>query len=407
MKNCTHSEVECINPYELIRKYRCITCGEVMMCACEEKFARRFLPHQLKEGSDLNTRQRIPVTLGFQEGICNTCRGLPEKAYPKAEIYGLSSKIRRYYWREIFFETTQKFADWAESQGDDYASARNKHQDKYDAIEKEVVKKINALHEHTPKYTYQEESQSDVLRKNIVKVVDLVATYVKQPERKVGILEAGKVVSVEEFAASYYRKQGYEVLFTESIPFHVIFGIFMWLLLQHPADPEVQIVMFGDRKAFEEGNAKGQEILTHLPRDFGTPGYSERRASVIEEHFAMLPKGKENLLSTFDYWVKPSEGLRQYLWAHRPEDVQKAREIVSILPTEVIYRILKYLIGDYWHRYVGWPDLLVHNSSEYLFVEVKSSKDKLREDQKEWIKGNTAELHLPFELVKIHKQNSQ
>ena len=150
-----------------------------------------------------------------------------------------------------------------------------------------------------------------------------------------------------------------------------------------------------------------KEVWTQLPRDFGTSGYAQRRASAIEEHFAMLPNEKEELLWTFNYWVEPSNGLRQYLWAHRFQDVDKARKIVSILPADVVHRILRYLIADYWSRYVGWPDLLAYKSSGYLFVEVKSSRDKLREDQKDWIRGNTSELHLPFELVKIHRQNTQ
>ena len=34
---------------------------------------------------------------------------------------------------------------------------------------------------------------------------------------------------------------------------------------------------------------------------------------------------------------------------------------------------------------------------------MKSSKDKLSEDQKRWIEANASVLKLPFKLVKIHK----
>lgn len=406
MVDCEHPTITCINPYELIRKYRCSACGEVMMCRCEEEFARRFLPHQLSEGTELNTRRSIPVTVGFQENICNACRGLPEKAHPMAEIYGRSSKVVRYYWREIFFETTKRFASWAEDQGYSYEIAQTKHRDKYRAVEKSVVEEIKDLHDKTPKYMYHEKPQSEVLKKNEVKIVRLDATYVKQAKRKARISEGGKLYTSEEFAKIHYEEQGYQVLFTESIPFHAIFGIFMWLLIQDPTDPEVQIVMFGNRTDFEDGK-EYREVWTHLPQDFGTSGYALRRASAIEEHFNQLSIEKEGMLWTFDYWIEPSEKLRQYLWAHRSEDVEKARKIVSILPVEVIHRILRYLIRDYWRSFTGWPDLLVYKSSGFIFVEVKSSKDKLSEDQKDWIEGNSSELHLPFELVKIHRINSQ
>ncbi len=118
----------------------------------------------------------------------------------------------------------------------------------------------------------------------------------------------------------------------------------------------------------------------------------------------MLPIDTSELLWTFDYWTLPSADLRQYLWAHRPDDVARARKIIEILPAEIIRNILKYLIQSYWERYLGWPDLLVYTLGEYFFAEVKSSKDQLSEFQKHWIYHNAAELHLHFKLVKIHKR---
>ncbi len=402
---CEHKKVFCINHYEIIRKYKCQTCEEVMMCACEEEFAKRFLPHQIGEGQEHGTRQRILVTIGFQENICNTCRGLPEETHPKAEIYGMSSKVRRYYWREILFETTKNFADWALEQGYKNENiARQKHPAKYNEIEKSVIKDIQEQHNHSPKYIYQEESQNQVLINNNVEVIDIDATYVKTGNKKVRVLCEEELYTVEEFAIHYYSQQGFSVLETESIPFHTLFGIFMWILIQDPSDPQLQIIAFGERTAFEDGQVS-EEIWTHLPSDFSATGYATRRHTAIDKHLASIPNEKEELFWLFDYWVEPSEHLRQYLWAHHPKNIETARKLIEILPVEVIHRILKYLVVDYWKRYTGWPDLLVYNDSGYFFVEVKSSKDKLSEDQKSWIYGNTKELKLPFRLMKIHRKH--
>ena len=65
------------------------------------------------------------------------------------------------------------------------------------------------------------------------------------------------------------------------------------------------------------------------------------------------------------------------------------------------------MIKNYWDRYLGWPDLFIYNKNQYFFVEVKSSKDKLSDNQKNWIKGNYEELKFPFKLLKIHKKNTQ
>lgn len=153
---------------------------------------------------------------------------------------------------------------------------------------------------------------------------------------------------------------------------------------------------------------RGNIIETFLPADFGTLGYSQRRKSAIDDHFKLIPDNEEDkneLFWLFDYWLEPSAELRQYLWAHRPEDAMKARQILSILSVGDVKKILLYLVENYWKRYLGWSDLLVYNDSEYFFAEVKSSKDEISEDQKIWIAGNTRELHLPFKLVKIHRKS--
>jgi len=373
-----------------------------MMCACEEDFARQYFPHQLTFGTELHTQQRIPVTLGFQKSICNACRGLPEEAYPKAALYGRTSKIVRYYWREITFKTIPKFDKWAREEGySDWLKALPQQQNIYDAIEREIIGELKEAHQLSPKYIYREESAEEVLTKHKVEIIKLGATY-KKLETGIAILDGAISCSPEEYVARHYERLGYKVLFTESVPFHALFGVYLWLLIQEPGDPNLQMRGFGDRISFE-AKENGKTIWTHLPTDFGTSGYAVRRVEAIERHFNNMPKSKDELLWAFDYWIEPSADLRQYLWAHRPEDVAKAREIATILPLEIIARILRYLVGDYWHRYLGWPDLLIYRQDEFFFAEVKSSNDRLSEEQKNWIRGNSDELHLPFQIVKIHK----
>ncbi|HDH27914.1 MAG TPA: hypothetical protein ENH13_02135 [Euryarchaeota archaeon] len=404
LSDCDHPSVACLNPYETIRKYQCQSCGEVMMCECEKDVAYRFFPSNLSTSRELKTQNRFHVTLGFQEGVCNSCRGLPEEAYPKAQMYRLKSKIHRYYWREIYFETTKRFADWAESQGyQEYCIAERDHHEVYTSINQTVVKEIKELHRINPKYIYEGESANEVITKNEVDVISLDGVYLKPSPGRAAILDRGEICSVEEFAKRHFERLGYKVLFTESVPFHVLFGVFMWLLIQDSTDSKVDMVGVGDREAFDNGT-KGDIIWTLLPEDFGTSGYAQRRAKSIEEHFSMLPGSKEELFWLFEYWVDHSANLRQYLWAHRPQDLAKAKEIISILPADATRQILRYLVEDYWGRYLGWPDMLVYNSCEFFFVEIKSSKDKLSEVQKNWIRGNKNYLHLPFKLVKIHKK---
>jgi hypothetical protein len=115
---CKHQDVSCINHYEWIRKYCCKDCGEVMLCAFDEEFGKRCLPHQIERAQEYGTTDQFtPVTLGFVRGVCNACRGVVEEPHPMAKSYGRSSKIARFYWRELARETLSRFDMWAKSQG--------------------------------------------------------------------------------------------------------------------------------------------------------------------------------------------------------------------------------------------------------------------------------------------------
>ena len=400
---CVHPLVTCLNPYEYIRKYRCDSCGEVLMCACDEPFARRFLPHQLAFATELSTQKRIPVTAGFQPSVCRECRGLPAIAYPKAPMHGATSKIRRYYWRELFMETTTRFAQWAEASGySDVQTARQRHPEEYRMAEAAALEHIKQLHRTSPKYTYHDKSHAQVIEEYGVEVIELQATHTHRPKGHSRLLVGPTGQSPEEFAQDNLKKQGIDTIFTESSPFHVLFAVLMCTVLQDPVDPQVEIRSFGKRDPLP--NTPPTLIHTPLPTDFGTPGYIARRQTAIAHHLSSLPRERSQILDQFDSLLPNSSDLRQYLWAHEQRHVDVARRIIQILSAGDLLRILEYLIGDYWRRYVGWPDLLAYSEAGVFFAEVKSSGDQLSEDQKRWIADNSLHLHLPFKLIKIRKE---
>jgi hypothetical protein len=213
-------------------------------------------------------------------------------------------------------------------------------------------------------------------------------------------------VSAEAYATRQYENLGWSVMPLESAPLHALFGVMMWLLIERPADPKSQRVSFGSRTAFD-GREPGAEIGMTLPSDFGTAGYARRRKDKIDEHFAMLTPDdfpeRGALLDLFDYWRGPSRNLREYLWAHRDLDVDRARRLIEILPPEKTLKILGYLLGAYWGRYVGWPDLLLSRGDDIMLVEVKSSGDRLSAEQMNWIADNYDILKLPFRVAKLHR----
>ena len=87
------------------------------MCACDESVGRKFLAQELEFGVELDTKRQVLVTAGFQQKVCEECRGLRLTPHPKSASTGRTSKIARYYWRELAFETMKRFDVWSQTQG--------------------------------------------------------------------------------------------------------------------------------------------------------------------------------------------------------------------------------------------------------------------------------------------------
>ncbi len=398
---CNHSKIELINPFEIIRKYRCLECGEVMMCSCEKTVGCYFVPHQLGFGRVLSTQETIPVTIGFQDNICPKCRNEKVQPYPRKELYGSSSKIKRYYWREILFEYIRLFKEYADKEGIyQYDEAREKFTEELEKCKEQALINIKQLHKEKPLYAFNEPSQQEIINKYKVKVINYECTYAKSDSKKAAILYNKNIYTAEEYVQERFKEQGYKSTLLESVPIHVLFATFMYQVIEDLSDPRVRTCMFGDR------TNRGKLIYANFPDDFGTSGYYERRENKIKDHLDEINYEKEELLWLFDYWVdnKYSGTLRQYLWAYKEEKIRIARLLIKILPGECIKNILYYLIKDYWNRYCGWPDILCYNENGYFLLEVKTGGDKLSEDQRNWIKGNHDELKMPFNLVKLHRK---
>lgn len=403
MKNCSHENVTCLNQYDLIRKYHCKDCNELMMCSCDQEHGERFLPHQLSMGSWEGSRERVPVTIGFQEKVCPVCRGLKAVAAPKAPMHGATTKIVRYYWREIFFETTRRFYDTHPNLDPlDHDASEFNFPEERRVIEKQVISEIKKQHEITPKYEYSERTQQEIIKITNTEVILVNAEHLSTGEKKVGIRSGDKILSVEEFAADYFIKQGLSVLEVESVPFHVLFGVFMYLVIEDPDDSKGRIVQFGSRNDFDTNTRQEGMVTTILPDDFGSSLYYERQRKLIDWHISEL----DDLEWLFDYWLEYSSNLRQYLWAHRDKDVTKAKKVMNVLGLENIKKVLNYMAMDYWKNFCGWPDLLVFDDKSFFFVEVKSRNDKLSEDQKNWLLGNKEHMGFKAKIFKVGRSNA-
>jgi len=171
-----------------------------------------------------------------------------------------------------------------------------------------------------------------------------------------------------------------------------------------PDDPRAQEVMRGSTVGWREG---AQTPLIHflLPEDFGSASFYERRRSEFDAHFASLEEAAD-LEQVFEGMLEGAETLRDYLWVAEDDAEELARAALSTIPKDVILRMIRWTVADFWHRQPGWPDLLLLKAPEYRFSEVKSPNDKLSLEQMQWFEWALvdAEEPVPCEVCRIVKR---
>lgn len=372
-----------------------------MICHCDESFTRRYFPEKCRTARDLHHRQTIPVTLGFQKDVCDRCRGLPEKDLPLLRINGRESKLQRYGWREIAFETIRMFEDWSRQNGFSvWQEALQGHPDIYRKFEIKAADKLQPLYRKKFRRT-QGGSGSNTGRWNVsVDTRTIDSECAGACRRRLDPSGGKKKPAPAEIVHRCLVKSGFKVLPTGNFPIYVIFGVFMGDLVQDPADPFTGIVSVGDRNAVDRLLPE-TPVSTRLPADFGLSAYYARRKGAIKAYLKALPDEQKRFLQTFSSGIDSSHPFRQVLWGHRRKDLETARSILTVVPPADIKRILHFLIQDYYRRCYGWPDFLAYRGEKYFFAGTTVAGSRVRGDQTAWIRHNQMNLNLPFRIYEI------
>lgn len=203
---CDHKNVSCVNPYEIIRKYKCSDCGAIMMCSCDEYLGKKYFKHQINTACILETQERIQVTHGFQKNICPECRHEKSINAP-SNSYGNTSKIKKYYWREIYLRSL-KLYDIKYNSNNLYEIDKTK----MEIITKEVIEIIKNEHSIEPKYQYKEISQNDFLKQYSINILQRKVIYHNHTAKKALVELNDELLTVEEYGTRVYDNIGYNTL---------------------------------------------------------------------------------------------------------------------------------------------------------------------------------------------------
>lgn len=407
--NCEHAIIECLNHYEIFRKYRCAECNLILTCSCEQKLADAFLPHQAKIGTEFGTQRRVPVD-GVAP-ICASCRGVVELPHPKTQSRHSGEKIERYYWREIFRTYCERVlsalgGDFLHSDITAFEVAEPKLARR---LKREARKFWQDVHRHNPRYDTRERTQAQFLGTLKVPNVCIAAEYV-QIERGGNLVgrwlaQDGTPVSVEYLVQQRLRAGGEHPIECERKLIGVWVATFLGVAIQDAADPFSQVAMRNSTVGWTPRNRNTSLIRFRLPRDFGSAAYYERRASILDT-WILGVRTCRDIVALYDRLLDETELIRDYLWVADSSAIELGRAALEVIDRKTVALMIDWAIRNFWERQPGWPDFLVRaapgNKPPYRFSEVKSPADVLSLHQMKWFEWATKN-EIPCELIMVKR----
>ncbi|KAF8507335.1 hypothetical protein BU17DRAFT_100596 [Hysterangium stoloniferum] len=178
----------------------------------------------------------------------------------------------------------------------------------------------------------------------------------------------GTEISVEELALEYYREQGYKGFHSEGRIVFTVFGLLFW-----------DIIFASIPGAFETP-------YQSAPLDLFEDSFYEVRKEMITHRLDAIAQGQAHQLleEVYDRESPTRTVCVGVDWDFSKQDLL---EIVDCIDGKTLVPICQAISEDYRHMRGGIPDLLIWNieCTDCKFVEVKSPKDRLQENQRVWI----------------------
>ena len=179
-----------------------------------------------------------------------------------------------------------------------------------------------------------------------------------------------QAISVEEYALEQYKLQGWQGFHSENVLLTSIYGVLMWDFIFYDKIPYV----FQNSYQKYPLDYKSDEFFPKRIEIFNSIITKVRVCEDIGLFFLEKYENHYKQLSAFANWTVMDSWGKEFL----------KNAVVKLRPA--LIEILTVLGSDYRHYCSGMPDLILMNSTEIKFSEVKSTNDKLSDQQKMWIR---------------------
>jgi hypothetical protein len=193
----------------------------------------------------------------------------------------------------------------------------------------------------------------------------------------------------EETAIQYYQEQGYKAIWSENNYWWDLLGLLFWDVIFAKVNGAVAVSNGGIEEVLYVDSPKFNELFkwtintNGMPADFFTINFYKNREALINNRVKELLDSNIELLLDQSYKNNYGKNFRM-IEKWDKFTLEELKVISRKLSNDIIVKILERIIKNITDNRSGLPDLIVFNDSNFFMVEVKSEKDKISEQQKNW-----------------------
>lgn len=218
----------------------------------------------------------------------------------------------------------------------------------------------------------------------------------------------GKLLLPEEVAIKHYENLGYSIIWGENDYWATILSLLFWDVIFAKVRGSVTVSRSGYQDELDPSydNDFNQHFdsfikMNGMPSDMFTGDFARNREDLIKARYRQLRNIDINSELSKAFSKHKGKNCR-LINDWNKFTIEALQKPISGFEKETLLRILLRLIGDISTYRSGFPDLIGVKDTKVIFVEVKSEKDKLSENQIDWITYLALDRGIDVEIFLIN-----
>lgn len=221
-----------------------------------------------------------------------------------------------------------------------------------------------------------------------------------------------KELFVEEAAISYYKKIGIDAIWSENNFWWTLLALLFWDIIFAKVPSAISMSNEIDNEEIEPWNDNFNILfeqtiaMNGMPIDLFSSDFYGNREILIRDRIKELET--ENLISIIEKSYNSNYGKNCRLIENwKKFSIKELQKAVQYLGNIKVLKICERLLLNLKDNRSGLTDLLLYNSNNVVFCEVKSEKDSISKKQKEWHIFLSEIVEIDIEILTVNQTERQ